>query len=74
MGELLEFFPRLLPPDKSKKPPKVRTLPPIDDFEEVPSTPIWFNGKDIVETAFCEEFMASHKLAYDNGAFFTPEG
>lgn len=37
-------------------------------------TPTWWNGKDIVETAFCEEFMKKHQLAYDWSAFFTPEG
>ena len=36
--------------------------------------PVWFNGKDINETVFCEEFMKSHLLAYDNNAFFSPNG
>ncbi len=36
--------------------------------------PIWFDGKTIHETAFCREFMASHKLAFTENTFFTPEG
>ena len=27
-----------------------------------PERPIWFNGKDILEAVFCEEFMGTHKL------------
>ena len=36
--------------------------------------PVWFNGKDINEALFCEEFMHSHLLTYDNNAFFSPKG
>ena len=36
--------------------------------------PVWFNGKDIVEASFCDEFMDGHQLTYDSSAFFTPEG
>ena len=36
--------------------------------------PIWFNGKDILEAVFCEEFMETHKFLYENNAFFTPDG
>ena len=43
-------------------------------MDEQLDCPVWWNGKDIVETAFCEEFMDDHRLAYDNSAFFTPEG
>ena len=43
-------------------------------MDEQLDCPVWFNGKDIVETAFCEEFMDDHRPTYDNSAFFTPEG
>ena len=43
-------------------------------MNELLECPIWWNGKDIVEAAFCEEFMKEHKLAYDCNAFFTPDG
>ena len=43
-------------------------------MDEQLDCPVWWNGKDIVETAFCEEFMDDHRLTYDNSAFFTPEG
>ena len=36
--------------------------------------PVWFNGKDIIEAAFCDEFMDEHQLTYDSSAFFTPDG
>ncbi len=36
--------------------------------------PLWFNGKDILEAVFCEDFMSTQKLAYENNAFFTPDG
>ena len=43
-------------------------------MDELRECPIWWNGKDIIEAAFCEEFMDDHQLAYDSSAFFTPEG
>lgn len=43
-------------------------------MDELLDCPIWWNGKDIVEAAFCEEFTRNHQLAYDCSAFFTPEG
>ncbi len=43
-------------------------------MDEPRNCPIWFNGKDILEAVFCEEFMSTHKLAYENNAFFTPNG
>ena len=36
--------------------------------------PIWFDGKNINEALFCQEFLKNHKLIFTNGAFFTPEG
>lgn len=42
--------------------------------EEELETPRWFNGKDIIETVFCDEFMEGRPLVYDTNAFFTPEG
>ena len=43
-------------------------------MDELRDYPIWFNGKDILEAVFCEEFMSAHKLAFENNAFFTPNG
>ena len=39
-----------------------------------PEYPLWFNGKDILEAVFCEEFLETHPLAFENSSFFTPEG
>jgi len=36
--------------------------------------PHWFDGCDIDEPAFCEDFRKRHKLVCDGGVFFTPEG
>ena len=36
--------------------------------------PSWFDGKTINEARFCEEFLQSHRIAFANGAFFTPDG
>ena len=36
--------------------------------------PVWFDGKNINEALFCEEFLQTHKIIFTNGAFFTPEG
>ena len=36
--------------------------------------PVWFDGKNINEALFCEEFFQTHKILFTNGAFFTPEG
>lgn len=43
-------------------------------MDELLDCPIWWNGKDIVEAAFCEDFTRNHQLAYDCNAFFTPDG
>ena len=43
-------------------------------MDELRDCPIWWNGKDVVEAAFCEKFMDSHQLTYDGNAFFTLEG
>ena len=42
--------------------------------EKTPDTPIWFDGKNINEALFCDDFLSRHKLIYTDGAFFTPEG
>ena len=42
--------------------------------EKTPDTPIWFDGKNINEAMFCDDFLSRHKLIYTDGAFFTPEG
>ncbi len=39
-----------------------------------PDQPIWFDGKNINEALFCDEFLRKHKIIYTNRAFFTPEG
>lgn len=36
--------------------------------------PSWFDGKTINEAQFCEEFLQTHRIAFANGAFFTPDG
>lgn len=36
--------------------------------------PIWFDGKNINEALFCEEFLRERRIIFTNGAFFTPDG
>ena len=36
--------------------------------------PIWFDGKNINEALFCEEFLRKHKIIFTNGAFFHAGG
>ena len=36
--------------------------------------PIWFDGANINEALFCDEFLNSRKIIFANGAFFTPDG
>ena len=36
--------------------------------------PVWFDGKDVNEAAFCREFLSKNKLIYADNAFFTPDG
>lgn len=36
--------------------------------------PVWFDGTNINEALFCEEFLRCHKIIFSNGAFFTPDG
>lgn len=36
--------------------------------------PVWFDGRYINESLFCQEFLKHHKIIYANRAFFTPEG
>ena len=36
--------------------------------------PSWYDGKVINETAFCQDFLTRHKIAFTENAFFTPEG
>ena len=42
--------------------------------KQLDEMPIWFNGKNINEALFCEEFLQTHKILFTDGAFFTPEG
>ena len=39
-----------------------------------PNLPVWFDGTNINEAVFCDEFLSSHKIIYSNRAFFTPDG
>ncbi len=36
--------------------------------------PIWFDGTNINEALFSEEFLRNRKIVFANGAFFTPDG
>ena len=36
--------------------------------------PIWFDGKDINEAVYCEQFLKTHRILHTENAFFTPEG
>ena len=37
-------------------------------------SPVWWNGKKIDTTLFCEEYLKTHNLRSINGTFFTPDG
>ena len=39
-----------------------------------PDAPFWFDGRNINEALFCDDFLSRHKLVYTDGAFFTPDG
>ena len=39
-----------------------------------PNLPVWFDGTNINEAVFCDEFLSSQKIIYSNRAFFTPDG
>lgn len=39
-----------------------------------PNLLVWFDGTNINEAVFCDEFVSSHKIIYSNRAFFTPDG
>ena len=36
--------------------------------------PIWFDGTNINEALFCDEFLSSRKIVFADRAFFTPDG
>ena len=36
--------------------------------------PMWFDGQNINEALFCEEFLHERRIIFANGAFFTPDG
>ena len=38
------------------------------------NAPIWFDGANINEALFCDEFLNSRKIIFANGAFFTQDG
>ncbi len=39
-----------------------------------PAAPVWWNGKAINTTVFCQEYLKTHELRCINGTFFTPDG
>ena len=42
--------------------------------QQSPDLPIWFDGKNINEALFCQEFLREHRIIFTNRAFFTPDG
>ena len=36
--------------------------------------PVWYDGRHINESCFCQHYLSEHQLCYTEGAFFTPEG
>ena len=42
--------------------------------QKSPDLPLWFDGKNINEALFCEEFLREHRIIFTNRAFFTPDG
>ncbi len=36
--------------------------------------PLWFDGKNVNEAMFCQEFLTKHQLLYTENAFFTVNG
>ena len=36
--------------------------------------PVWFEGQNINEALFCEEFLQERRIIFANRAFFTPNG
>ena len=36
--------------------------------------PVWWNGKSINTTVFCQEYLKTRELRCINGTFFTPDG
>ena len=42
--------------------------------KQLSNYPVWFDGTNINEAAFCEEFLHTRKILFANNAFFTPEG
>ena len=39
--------------------------------KQLSNYPVWFDGTNINEAAFCEEFLHTHKILFANNAFFT---
>lgn len=35
---------------------------------------VWFDGKNINEALFCDEFLSTRKIVFSCGEFFTPDG
>ncbi len=42
--------------------------------KQLSNLPVWFDGANINEAAFCDEFLHTHKILFAHNAFFTPEG
>ena len=45
-----------------------RALPEDSD------SPKWFDGKKVIEIAFCEEFLTRHPMCCIHGRFYTADG
>ena len=55
---------------------KEENLTPVtlNEVAQLSNYPVWFDGTNINEAAFCEEFLHTHKILFANNVFFTPEG
>lgn len=42
--------------------------------KQLSNLPVWFDGANINEAAFCDEFLHTHKILFAHNAFFTSEG
>ena len=42
--------------------------------KQLSNYPVWFDGTNINEATFCEEFLHTHKILFANNAFFLQKG
>ncbi len=63
-------------PDPNLGKPRVSTGRPVGGKKAniSPDAPVWWNGKNINTTVFCQEFLKTRELRCINGTFFTPDG